>query len=192
MHATDPVTGCSNDMLGQAYIDFILPPFVKLGDSIYICDANGIELDAGSYLPDSVNYIWSDSTTSRYFIVKEPGIFWVKVGKGNCYGADSIKVKECSDLWVPNVFTPNSDGKNDRFLTKVTGDIVKFKISIFNRWGKLVYESLDIKEGWDGTHYNSGDLCDDGTYFWIIYYTGLGRSNPPNESKLSGQVTLIH
>jgi gliding motility-associated-like protein len=69
-------------------------------------------------------------------------------------------IMEC-ELNIPNIFTPNGDGKNDVFLITGIG-MQTFSISIFDRWGKKVYESTDIKEGWNG---NGGA---DGTYYYLI------------------------
>ena len=191
INAVNMITGCANVMTDSAYISYIYSPKIKLADSLWLCDDQEIVLDAGAYPPDTVIYLWQDGTSERYFTVKEPGIYWVKVGKDDCFGLDSILIKPCSELWVPNLFTPNGDGKNDRFLTKVTGDVIDFKIMIFNRWGKQVYESTDLAEGWDGTNYNNGSDCSEGVYFYIVTYRGLGRGEPPAISKISGSVTLL-
>lgn len=65
------------------------------------------------------------------------------------------------DLDIPNVFTPNGDGKNDFFLISANG-IKTFSITIYNRWGTKVFESNDIAKSWDG-----GD-SNDGTYFYMV------------------------
>jgi gliding motility-associated-like protein len=69
-------------------------------------------------------------------------------------------IMDCK-LNIPNVFTPNGDGRNDEFI--VTGIGMKtYSVSIFDRWGKKVYESSDIKESWNGKN------GDDGTYYYMI------------------------
>lgn len=77
--------------------------------------------------------------------------------------SDTVFVDISADcqVIVPNIFTPNGDGKNDEFI--VTGNGIRtFSIAIYNRWGKKLYESTDLKSGWDGG--NSSD----GTYFYIM------------------------
>ena len=64
-------------------------------------------------------------------------------------------------LKIPNVFTPNGDGINDIFLISGLG-IKTFSASIFDRWGREVFRTIDIKESWDGKD------ADDGTYYYII------------------------
>lgn len=76
---------------------------------------------------------------------------------------------------IPNVFTPNGDSFNDLFL--LAGNTYsKVSISVYNRWGKLVYEDLDAPKedyhdggtGWDGRDQNSGNVLADGTYYMIL------------------------
>jgi gliding motility-associated-like protein len=69
-----------------------------------------------------------------------------------------------------NVFTPNGDGKNDRF--EVFFPYTKtFHIEVYNRWGKKIYESdnFNIGEGWDGKI--KGVDADEGVYYWMATYT---------------------
>ncbi len=54
------------------------------------------------------------------------------------------------DFFVPNVFTPNGDGKNDVF--RVYGSSVKtIELQVYTQWGEMVYSTNDITKGWDGT-----------------------------------------
>jgi gliding motility-associated-like protein len=54
------------------------------------------------------------------------------------------------EIFVPNVFTPNGDGKNDRLM--VFGNYVSsLQFRIFNQWGQLIFYSDNISNGWDGS-----------------------------------------
>lgn len=56
-------------------------------------------------------------------------------------------------IFIPNAFTPNNDGKNDVF--KVRGKYINnVEMSIYNRWGELLFYSPNATEGWDGTFQN--------------------------------------
>jgi len=73
----------------------------------------------------------------------------------NSYGCrDSIikqvEIKPAYTIYIPNAFTPNSDGTNDSFRAVGVG-IEEFKMQIFDRWGALVFESDDINTVWDGS-----------------------------------------
>ncbi|PTX22202.1 gliding motility-associated-like protein [Pontibacter mucosus] len=67
-----------------------------------------------------------------------------------------------------NVFTPNADGYNDVFYFKSATKIARFNLQIFNRWGKLVFETDDIDYGWDGKY--KGNECAAGVYYWSVNY----------------------
>ncbi len=96
----------------------------------------------------------------------------------------NLEVESQEFVFFPNAFTPNANGTNDRYLISYLG-IRNFHISIYNRWGQLVYESGDINEGWDGK--TKGEECSSDVYFYVATYTnkkGLPRSK-------SGNITLL-
>ncbi len=68
---------------------------------------------------------------------------------------------------IPNVFTPNGDGQNDEWLIHAKS-IVEFKCSIYNRWGKLIYEWDDVTKGWNGKINGNGADASPGVYFYVI------------------------
>lgn len=97
-----------------------------------------------------------------------------------------IKIYSSCTVYVPNAFTPNSDGLNDvfRILNGVKTD--KFYLKIFNRWGQPVFETRNWKQGWDGRYH--GQLQGTGTFVWFMQYIDT-RTNIPVERK--GTLTLI-
>lgn len=90
-----------------------------------------------------------------------------------------------SDLQVPNVFTPNGDGINDEFRVAYRS-LKKYKIDIFNRWGRKVYSSTQPGLGWDGT-IGKGQASP-GVYFYVIEAQGFLENE---KYKLHGTITLI-
>ncbi len=190
IHAIDPVTGCIAVMSDTISLTITASPYVELGDSLYLCDLPEIILDAGSF-QDSVYYEWQDGSVNQKFTVVTPGNYWVKIVRGSCYGIDTVDVLDCSELEYPNIFTPNSDLKNDRFLPKKYGEIFDFNIEIYNRWGKLVYKSTDLEEGWDGTNLNNGEDCSEGVYFYVVSYIAVIHPQSNRPAKLTGSVTLL-
>lgn len=70
---------------------------------------------------------------------------------------------------VPNVFSPNNDGKNDIFKIEGTPNPCwdALTIQVYNRWGQLVYESAEVEFKWDGKN-NQGKDCPEGTYYVIL------------------------
>jgi gliding motility-associated-like protein len=78
----------------------------------------------------------------------------------------TITVIENSVLIVPNVFTPNGDGKNDKFKIIASG-MKELTCDIFNRWGTMVYAIKTVDDSWDGGNHT------DGTYFYILKCVGI-------------------
>jgi gliding motility-associated-like protein len=108
------------------------------------------------------------------------------------YDTTWLEIKAChGDIVVPNVFTPNDDGKNDTYyLGKKNIDcpIYDLKIKIFNRWGNVVYEAnvpVGAEFGWDGKDTN-GKQCSDGTYYYVLSYRVRAK-----EVKSHGYIQLI-
>jgi gliding motility-associated-like protein len=90
-------------------------------------------------------------------------------------------------LFVPNAFTPNADGNNDVF--RAYGDqVVLFNMSIYDRWGKVVYSTDNMNQGWNGYDKNNTILFPQGVYVWKIVVKG---NNGRLQEKM-GQVTLMN
>ncbi len=139
---------------------------VSLGKDTTFCNGFPIVLHTG--VP-AAGYLWQDGAIDSTYTVFGPGNYWVNVTKEGCKATDSIRIRECmSPLWFPNVFTPNGDGLNDTFHPAGEG-VKQFTLLIYDRWGKKVFETSALKDGWDGT--NNGEKCADGVYVFISTYT---------------------
>ena len=108
----------------------------------------------------------------------------------NCKFQDTLKI-ECIELicgmpnlFIPNAFSPNDDGVNDKLCFK--GDWLRsFKISIFSRWGEKVFETTDINECWDGRY--KGTKCQAGVYMYVCDI--ICEDN--QEGSFKGDITII-
>ncbi|WP_084288961.1 Ig-like domain-containing protein [Pedobacter nyackensis] len=87
-------------------------------------------------------------------------------------------------VFVPNTFTPNNDGKND-VLYVYGNSIAKMKFGIYNQWGQFIYESVNVQNGWDGTH--KGQAQPNGVY---VYLLDLEFSDGTKEIK-KGTITIL-
>ncbi|MEO1436243.1 MAG: gliding motility-associated C-terminal domain-containing protein [Bacteroidota bacterium] len=81
----------------------------------------------------------------------------------------AVEVETTRAFFTPNAFTPNNDGVNDRFLIFGSKEVASIDLSIYDRWGGLVYQSLgmgpnDPANGWDGQF--KGQLVNPGVYVW--------------------------
>ena len=122
----------------------------------------------------------------------KPGDYNVTLITTNQAGCiDSIsKVVIIDDVflfYIPTAFTPDGDGLNDNF--KVVGeglDLSNFKMTVFNKWGELVFESNNPDIGWDGTH--NGSLVPDGVYIWKI---DAKEAHSPIIHNKDGFITIV-
>ena len=98
-----------------------------------------------------------------------------------------IKIDPDYELYIPNAFSPNNDGRNDIFFPKGEG-ISDYKLYIFDRWGSQLFYSNDFNKGWDGRYqHKSNDILQEDVYVWKIEATTVNGQN----KLLSGIVTLI-
>jgi gliding motility-associated-like protein len=103
-------------------------------------------------------------TTSVTELSNGENLFLWKVRNGNCEADAEVKIT-VYDLFVPTVITPDGDGKNDYF--KISENIGKVELIIFNRWGNEEYSNSDYKNDWDGRNNKGAELPYD-TYFYIL------------------------
>lgn len=73
-------------------------------------------------------------------------------------------------LQIPNVFTPNGDGKNDVFEIVGLEGFEKVNVKVFNRWGNEVYNNGNYQNNWDGSNLNEG------TYYYLIVLNRAGKT----------------
>jgi gliding motility-associated-like protein len=84
-------------------------------------------------------------------------------------GNESVKsvtvcIDSCNFYEIPNVFTPNGDGFNDRLMAKTTGLVEKIEFRLYNRDGMLLFRTEDPRIDWDGTY--KGKIVSPGVYFY--------------------------
>lgn len=107
-----------------------------------------------------------------------------------CTKTDSVKIN-CTELlcgpesiFIPNAFTPNSDGIND-YLEFKGKYIIDFHFALFTRWGELVWESRNINDTWDGKYRDN--WCMPGVYMYTCKIT----CETGEETLLKGDITII-
>jgi gliding motility-associated-like protein len=91
--------------------------------------------------------------------------------------------------YTPNTFTPDADEFNNEFkpVFSQNKNVGSYHFLIYNRWGELIFESYDLKYGWDGTYHLQ--MSQDDTYTWELIYAdivcGTGKKH------IYGHVNLI-
>jgi gliding motility-associated-like protein len=156
-----------------------------------ICSGDSIvfqarETDSNTRFIWTPDYFFSSGNNYQAIgVVKAQGPVKLTVtSRWGCTSADSIYItaRPCCELFFPNAFSPNNDGRNDVFKVVTTGhhEIASFRI--LNRWGQTVFETRDERRGWDGT-FNGKDQ-DVGTYFYYIKYICQGSGAAEQKGEL--------
>jgi gliding motility-associated-like protein len=141
------------------------PPanFLKNADSI--CENDKLQLQPQA---NFVNYKWSTGSNEHMITVDRAGLYTLAVVDVNgCKGSDTIDIvqKDCIlNVYIPTAFTANDDGINDRFGAKVFGNVLSFRLQVFNRLGQLVFSTTDPGKAWDGKV--GGIAVDPGTFVY--------------------------
>lgn len=117
------------------------------------------------------------TTDSFEYSFKMPGLYPIiisMVSADGCEFKDTVKLTIlASPIIIPNVFSPNNDGINDIFFP-FGKDIEHYQMTIFNRWGQIVYEGENTP--WDG-QFKNGKMGSDGTYYYIINIVLFNKSS---------------
>ena len=139
---------------------------IKISDQS-ACIGDGLPLS----LPSSNQYLWWDNSTSNLILISDSGEFWVQITDACKTYTDTftVKLKDCNcAIYIPNVFTPNNDGLNDNFYAVMQCELSEYEMFIFNRWGRVIFQSTDQTEVWDG-RYNGVEVTD-GVYFYRMNF----------------------
>ena len=161
-------------------------------------------LYTGDEISDSIQLEWSvdnfeifENQDDTILLVywDYPGIYDVnlEVSGSDCtsngenvgYEVNARDESECNiSFFIPNIFTPNSDGSNDDF--KILGKgMISTSLHVFDRWGEKIFESNEQEVGWDGTF--KGEPLSPGVYF---YYAEAEFEDGTNTFE-KGNVTLV-
>jgi len=162
-------------------------PIFNLGSDTTICEGDVFLLTG----PQADRYLWMDGQTSRTYKASIEGVYSLTAMINGCEGKDTISISsvDCNcKLFVPNAFSPNGDGLNDKFTPQLDcgPSQSRYLIDIFNRWGQRVFNSTKISNSWNGTYL--GKQVESGTYFYRIEY--MDQKGQIKVQK--GDITLIY
>lgn len=97
------------------------------------------------------------------------------------------KPTQCvTEVYLPENYLTSGDAVNELYIPKIVGNPLNYSFRIFNRWGKAIFETTDIHEGWNGTF--DDKPVQPGVYTWNIQFSCEdGKKN----YKLTGSVTVF-
>ncbi|WP_162054401.1 gliding motility-associated C-terminal domain-containing protein [Pontibacter pamirensis] len=143
------------------------PPAVSLSqDTLYVINNNSEKVTVNSY---GNHFTWSDGNTDTIRYFAEAGTYSVTASNGCGQQSASLVIINL-ELFIPNIFTPNSDGLNDTFhirgLNKVEGSK---QLTIYNHHGQEMYKNTNYRNDWSGKGLTSG------VYFYSLQVPNLGK-----------------
>jgi gliding motility-associated-like protein len=190
-HVTSPGTywveirnpsGCT--LSDSIRIDYDNQPNFSLGPDQFICPGKAVYLKPD--LDPAWQLRWEDGSTAPDHTITRPGLYSLLATNGCGSVQDEVLIyKGVCNVYVPNAFTPNGDGKNDLFKILGTENVSSFHLKVFNRYGETVFETSDKANGWDGKY--QGKYLP-GTYVYLLEYKDTASTQPQN---LKGSFILI-
>lgn len=149
--------------------------------------------------------IFNDDTLVNYFYTV-PGTYTITMTAYDniCNHVETLSqtftlddTGNSGELFLPNVFSPNNDSKNDWYKLAYKDqpgvdpfpDLSEYHIEIYNRWGKLIFESAEDLNSWAWDGKINGKIASEGVYFYMVRYKGFCETSELVE--LSGFLTLL-
>jgi gliding motility-associated-like protein len=163
------VTGCSSSTSKLLSITEAVPPLIE-ADLLEICAGESAQLNVqGSY----TTIDWNTGQSGPNITINQPGAFSVStVDASGCTGQDEIVIDESEgcgaiEITIPNMFSPNLDGQNDRWVIPGVENYPECTMSVYDDKGVRVFrgESYPL-EGWDGL--SNGKPMPEGVYYYMF------------------------
>ncbi|MFK7937374.1 MAG: gliding motility-associated C-terminal domain-containing protein [Saprospiraceae bacterium] len=140
-------------------------------------------------------YRWNTNETTNDLTITTTGIYQLTISRLSCTLMDEIEVifntcRPC-DLFVHNIFSPNDDGNNDLLEIYPTCPITTFRLLIYDRWGRLVFETQNINDFWNAKTGRYTETVQAGIYTYVIQYEGEEFGEMVSR-KVVGDITIVN
>lgn len=195
--------GCSDFASADEYIEVYPRAQANFSYLPYELTVNNTEVVFNNSSTNASSYTWDFGDGSSWSSEVDPIHSYPAIGNmeytvtltahsaGGCDDEISklVHVEDVVVFFIPNVFTPDGDQYNEVFKPVMSSgvDVYDYHLTIFDRWGEIVFESYNLDYGWDGT-YGNGGLVEDGTYIWSIDF---GETMSDKKHKHKGHVTIL-
>jgi len=188
-YTVSATTNCNN-LIDSINIDYLPSIAINLGRDTFLCPDDPFLLDASTVV--LADFQWENNHKEARRPILGPGEYTVTVTSACEVVVDTIQIDECEicDIYLPNIFSPNYDGVNDRFYPQSHCAIDDYQMNIFDRWGNQVFTTTSPNQnmGWNGK--TKGKLAPQGTYVWFIEYA-VTENGYAHKRQLQGSIMLI-
>ncbi len=185
---TVDLTNICGTVTDEIIVEENTPPTpLFIGNDTTICIDESFVIDAAN--TNTTHYLWNNGSEESSILIDGEGYYAITWANNCGFVTEYIEVEtrkcECI-VTLPNVFSPNGDGNNDKFNTVSPCDYYTYNLKIFSRWGELVFETDDpaMASGWDGRL--KGKNLQEGVYVYVVEY-----SHEFDTGQISGDVTII-
>ncbi len=165
-------------------------PTVNAGNDTTISKGNEVQLNG--YDPAAISYSWTPVATLDVSAIPNPiarptdttTYTLTLTDFFGCQNTDDMTINVLNDfkILIHNVITPDGNGQNDVWYITNIDFYPEATVQLFNRWGELIYETLNYQNDWNGVV--GTDQLPDGTYYYIITF-------PDSDIHYKGAVTLL-
>lgn len=167
---------------------------VELGESIRIEPTSSDLVESYVWEPADLIDCEGDCWNLEWVPPNSMTLKMTATSENDCVASDSVSIEVIKNrkVYIPNTFSPNSDGTNDYFT--IYGDVPNVqiieKMIVFDRWGGVVFENYDFLpneqvDGWDGT--SKGETLDNGVFVYLVVIRFLDDE----VVRYAGDITLL-
>jgi gliding motility-associated-like protein len=196
--------GCSNSFTAEGFIHVYDNPEAAFSYAPDFPSVQDPEVEFINNSIDAITYDWNFGDGSANSNFENPYHLFpntpnedylvrlIVTDENGCVdtAVQHILIEDVLIFYVPNAFTPDGDQYNGTFKPVMTSgyNIHEYHLMIFDRWGEVVFESMNADYGWDGTYGNRG-LAQDGVYIWTLEFAENMSSS--KKHAVEGHVTLL-
>jgi gliding motility-associated-like protein len=186
----------TNACSSQSDTTVVIDVLAELDYNNLLTGCEGVSQWVGFQNADEFDILWSNGQTADSILVDQAGVYLAQVLLPECPNSldipFNVSFENCDcDFYIPNAFTPNNDGLNDVFEVQLFCEVSFYELSIYNRWGEKVFESLSPSDWWNGSFENGSYYTEDGVYNYLLRLSSDAFSNPSDIKVIQGHVTLI-
>jgi gliding motility-associated-like protein len=211
LSVTDTGNGCASTETITVANLIVFPTIVPGTADSLSCRNLQSEITGTVVTPTGAQFSWTtlegnivSGANSLAPVVNAPGwyIFTVTNPANGCSSVDSVLVVseeqveiDLTTLVFPNIFSPNNDGTNDRWVPYLLAEpnfellsyFTTYDLKVYNRWGGLVFDTAGTPRAWEGR--DEGNTLETGVYYYIVNYEVSCGTN--GDSPASGSVHLV-
>ena len=149
-------------------------PIINMPKKLGVVAGNSVQINAAITGGSNNTFTWNITTFLDNPLILNPNSKPTRsityeleaVSDSGCISSDTVRIELASNLFIPNVFSPNQDGINDQWVVEDLAGVLLLRANIFDRYGKLVHTSLGYRISWDGKY--EGKPLPVATYYYVI------------------------